>query len=194
MIRYYYFAFLVFTIFIGCKKEKPIDTQTKNSIDSIPLKYTLVSPSAFYADIDGDGNNDIVITDSVWLYYSNDGHKFWRFRLTTIKSLNLKLQISPGRYSGAIGYFIGLKKDSVINESLWWFDNYFCDGWVWSTPQGYWSEYVGLKIIDNSNVYFGWLHKPGIPGYWNYNSAITEFAIDTSNVVVRNVLAGRKKK
>jgi hypothetical protein len=52
--------------------------------------------------------------------------------------------------------------------------------------QGYLAEYVGLRMDDHSHIYYGWLHKPG--------DIITEFAIDTSKVEGRNVLAGRKKK
>jgi hypothetical protein len=206
---YYYFVFITFTIFTGCKKEIPVNTQPENNplvdsytsdgitrkriphdsfyinrsfYDSIPLKYVWEGQGTTSVDIDGDGNYDVVVKDSVWYYYT-DPHKWWRFNLVTIKSLNPKLTISPGKFSGQV--YIDLKKDSVVNNSLRWYTKYVCDGWEWSTQQGLQSEYVGLKMVNNSHTYFGWLHQP---------ENMFEFAIDTSNVVGRNVLAGRKKK
>ncbi len=188
MVKYYFLAFLTFIILTGCNKEKQ-GSGTGNSIDSIPLKYTLEPPNTTSVDIDGDGYNDIRITDSVWFYYI-DPYKYIRYNLTTIKSLTLKLQISPGKL---IMFDRGvLRKDSVINASLAWFDNYIYNGDDGGPPQGYWSEYVGLKKVENSHTYYGWLHIPGYHG-GSSDYAITEFAIDTSNVV-RKVLAGRKKK
>jgi hypothetical protein len=217
-----YSAFLTFIIIAGCRKEQSVDSQTNNNIvsdrvaydsggphrftrgifaydttalprsvpDSIPLKYSLVSPPSLYVDIDGDGNYDVMIKDSVWLY--GDPHnKIWIFNLATITSLNAKLKISPGKFRG--GGFGDLKKDSVVNNSLEWYKKYICDGWEWNSNQGLWSEYVGLKMVDNSHTYYGWLHKPGTPG-GSYDGTFTEFAIDTSNIVGGNVLAGRKKK
>jgi hypothetical protein len=64
----YFIAFLLFTIFIGCKKEKTAGTQT--TYDSIALKYTLEPPPGAAAiDLDGDGKYVIKFSDSVWYYH-----------------------------------------------------------------------------------------------------------------------------
>jgi hypothetical protein len=165
--------------------------QSRKMPDSIPLKYVLEPPGTTYVDIDGDGNGDIRITDSLWLYFDPmDPHKYWIFHLTTIKSLNIKIQISPGRTTGPVQYF--LSKDSVINSSLSWFQKYVCNGEEYSNPEGLFSEYVGLKKVENSHTYYGWLHKPGI--YGSSGDVISEFAIDTSAITGRKIFAGRKKK
>jgi hypothetical protein len=165
--------------FYNCSKENESNKKDLTT-DSIALKYVDCADTNFISLYTIDS---IKISVETWTAYSGP-HAYTNERVW-IKSNNpTKIMISFGKIQNYELY--SLDKDSVIDESLEWHDTYVSGGFIQGVI-GYRSKYVGIKIVDIGQTYFGWIHTPTC-------YKMTEFAIDTSRVLNRKIFAGRLKK
>lgn len=155
------------------------ELQFSTLYDSISLQYVDCIDTTFINPFPLDSINILVERWIQWF-----GPHPYECERVKIKSNNSpKIMISFGKIQNYNLYTLG--KDSLIDESLQWYDTYTSGGVIWGYI-GYSSKYVGLKIVDNGQTYFGWIHTPT----WY---KMTEYAIDTSSVSNRKIFAGRLK-
>lgn len=166
--------------FYNCSKENESDNGKEPVTDSITLKYVNCADTNFISLFTIDS---VKISVETWTGY-NGPHAYTNERVW-IKSNNpAKIMISFGKIQN--GGLYALDKDSLIDESLEWHDTYVSGGYNQGVI-GYRSRYVGLKIINDGKTFYGWIHTPTC-------YKMTEYAIDTSNVINRKIFAGRLKK
>jgi hypothetical protein len=172
---------LIILIIISGTCDKITDNDSNNLNDSIALKYIDINPDTTF--INPLINDTVWISVETWTDYSGP-HPYTNERVW-IKSNNPEeIMISFGKIQGY--KLCSLDKDSVIDESLEWYENYVSGGYIQGSI-GYRSNYVGVRIIGNGKTYYGWIHTPTC-------YKMTEYAIDTSDLTSRKILAGRLKK
>jgi hypothetical protein len=160
------------------KVNEPIDS-IKN--DSITLKYIDINPDTTFINL--FAYDTVKISVESWTEYYGP-HPYKNERVWIRSNNPSKVMLSFGKIQNNELY--SLDKDSVIDESIVWQAVYVSGGYIQELI-GYRSNYVGLRIIENDKINYGWIHTPTC-------YKMTEYAIDTSNVINRKIYAGRLKK
>lgn len=179
------FLLMVFTYAFtinSCNKENLNHSLIEN--DSIALKYVDLLPDTTWMDLNGDQVKDICITDTTVLFFHGEPQDVF-IGVTYIKSYNKNISISYGKLLQNNKSSL-LDKDSIIDNSLNWVDEFLFWGPHNFFPERIDPNYIGIRFIKNDHTYFGWI---------NNTHQFTEYALDTSAVVSnRKVYAGSKKK
>jgi hypothetical protein len=170
-------------IFLSISCQKDITQDIENNLnDTIYLKYIDVDPDSSIVNLTLDCQ--IIISYEVidTFYYGPHEYQSTRY---TIKSKNTnKLKISYGKID-VTNQIIFLKQDSTINESLDWTNEYVSGGMSEGGSIGYSTKYVGVRLLDEDKIKYGWLHTPSA-------GKIAGFALDTTGFV-KAVFAGQMK-
>lgn len=161
-------------ILTSCEKEE-------KATERVALRYVDVIPDTTFINI--NSNDTIKFISEEWIEY-NGPHPYTYSRIKITSNNPNKISLSYGKFNE---YSLNpLVKNSLVDKSLEWYETYIVGGFI-LTPIGYKSEYIGIKITENNNTYYGWIHTPTY-------LKITEYAIDTNSTIQRPIKAGVLEK
>lgn len=168
-------------IIIFCGKDE-VNNNPENQLKTIDLKLVDINPASSCIQVISECEIEIKHEITGTFLAGPRDRPAIAYKLTIRSNNPDKLKISYGRLDKT-NQIVLLEQESYINAMLIWTDEYIFQGFSEEGVFGYQTNYVGIKVINENETMYGWIHIPRL-------REIDKFALDTTGTAT-TVFAGR---